>query len=317
MMSWDEHVADYLRLRRQLGFTLAWDEHLLGQFAAHLSAAGIRYLTTTRMIEWASLLREDGGAGASRATSRMMAVRSFAAYMHALDPVHEVPPRGVFSHQPRRSAPYIYTPDQITALLDAAGSLRRFERSRIYPVVFGLLAATGMRVGELLALDADEVDLDTGIITVSRGKSRDPRLVPVHATTTRALSDYAVWRDQRDRVVVDARTPFFTDHRGRRLTRFTTQYAFEHVREIAGLTASGARPRMHDLRHTFAVTTLLGWYRGGVDVAGLLPRLSTYLGHTNPANTYWYLSAIPELLAHAARMLGAAQQDTQEQEARS
>lgn len=303
MTSWDEHVADYLRLRRQLGFSLAWDEHLLSELTTYLDTAGCSLLTTTAMIEWAGLPRPDGGAGASRAVTRMTAVCSFAAYMHALDPAHEVPPRGVFTFQRRRSTPYIYTPDEIRALLDAAGELRRFERWRIYPVVFELLAATGMRVGELLALDADEVDLDTGVITVSRGKSRDPRLVPVHSTALPVLSDYADWRDQRDLVIVEGRTPFFTDHLGRRLTRFTTEYAFGRVREVAGLTADGARPRMHDLRHTFAVTTLLGWYRTGADVAGLLPRLSTYLGHTNPANTYWYLSAIPELLAHAARML--------------
>lgn len=249
MTTWGEHAADYLRLRRQLGFTLAWDEHLLDQFTARLDAAGLQHLTTAVMIEWAGQPRLDGGAGASRAAVRMRAVRSFAAYLHAVDPAHEVPPRGVFSHRARRSTPYIYTSEEITALLDAAGKLRRFERSRIYPVVFGLLAATGMRVGELLALDAEEVDLDAGVITVSRGKSRDPRLVPIHTTTVQALGGYAAWRAQRGLVVTGGRTPFFTDQRGRRLTRFTTEYAFEHVREAAGLTTDGARPRMHDLRH--------------------------------------------------------------------
>ncbi len=308
MIAWEAHVDDYLRLRRQLGFTLVWDEHLLGQFTTHLNAAGARLLTTTAMIDWAGLPRPDGGAGASRAAVRMRAVRSFAAYMHALDPAHEVPPAAVFSHQTQRTTPYIYTPGEITGLLEAAGRLRRYERSRIFPVVFGLLAATGMRVGELLALDADEVDLDAGIITVSRGKSRDPRLVPVHATTAATLTEYAARR--ADRTAQSA--AFFIDHRGRRLSRCNTQYAFERAREAAGLTAGGARPRMHDLRHTFAVTTLLGWYREGADVAGLLPRLSTYLGHSNPANTYWYLTAVPELLAHAARMLNIAQQTTRE-----
>lgn len=312
MTSWDERVADNLRLRRQLGFTLAWDEHLLGQLTAHLNAVGASRLTTAAVIEWAGLSRPDGGAGASRAATRMTAVCSFAAYMHALDPAHEVPPRGVFAFQRRRTTPYIYTPAQITALLDAAGELRRFERARIYPVVFGLLAATGMRVGELLALDADEVDLDDGIITVSRGKSRDPRLIPIHPTVTQELSSYASWRSQRDLVIADGRTPFFTEHLGKRLTRFGAEYAFQRVRETVGLTADGARPRMHDLRHTFAVTTLLRWYREGADVAGLLPRLSTYLGHTNPANTYWYLSAIPELLAHAAHMLDSGQRQAKE-----
>lgn len=308
MTVWEAHVDDYLRLRRQLGFTLAWDEHLLDQFTTHLDTVGAGLLTTAVMIDWAGLPRPDGGAGASRAAARMRAVRSFAAYMHALDPDHEVPPAGVFSHQARRTTPYIYTPDQVAALLEAAAGLRRHERSRIFPVVFGLLAATGMRVGELLGLDADEVDLNAGIITVSRGKSRDPRLVPVHATTTAMLTEYAAWRTDR----MEQSAAFFTDHHGRRLSRCNTQYAFERAREAAGLTAGGARPRMHDLRHTFAVTTLLGWYRTGANVAGLLPRLSTYLGHSNPANTYWYLTAVPELLAHAARMLDPTQQPTRE-----
>jgi integrase len=249
MTNWDGHLADYLRLRRQLGFTLARDEHLLGRFTEHLDAAGTSRLTTAGMVEWAGLPRGDGGAGASRAATRMRAVRSFAAYVNAVDPAHEVPPLGVFSHQARRSTPYIYTPDQITALLEAAAGLRRFDRARIYPVVFGLLAATGMRVGELLALDPDEVDLDAGVITVSRGKSRDPRLVPIHATTTTVLAEYANWRDRRAKAETGDTAAFFTDHRGTRLTWFTTEYAFEHVREVAGLTAGGARPRMHDLRH--------------------------------------------------------------------
>lgn len=307
MTTWDEHVADYLRLRRQLGFTLAWDEHLLGQFTAHLNAAGIEQLTTGVMIDWASQPREGTtGSGSSRAATRMRAVRSFATYLNAVDPAHEVPPAGVFSHQPRRTTPYIYSDGEIAGLLEAAAGLKRYERSRIYPVVFGLLAVTGMRVGEVLALDTDEVDLETGVITVSRGKSRDPRLVPVHESTTLMLTDYAAWRAQRAAAGSEDAAAFFTDHRGKRLTYFTTQYAFERVCEAAGLTVGGAHPRMHDLRHTMAVSTLLGWYRDGLDVAGLLPRLSTYLGHTNPANTYWYLSAIPELLAHAASRLAAA-----------
>lgn len=312
MTVWGTGVADYLRLRRQLGFTLAWDEHLLGQFTVHLDAAGIEHLTTGVMIDWAGQPRPDGGYGASRAATRMRAVRSFAAYLHALDPTHEVPPRGVFSHRASRTTPYIYTPEEVTGLLEAAAGLKRYERSRIFPVVFGLLAATGMRVGELLALDIDEVDLDAGIITVSRGKSRDPRLIPIHATTMAMLVEHAAWRGRRISTEPGDAAAFFPDHRGRRLSRFTTEYAFEHVREMAGLTTGGARPRMHDLRHTFAVTTLLGWYRDGADVAGLLPRLSTYLGHSNPANTYWYLTAVPELLAHAACMLDTAQHRMQE-----
>lgn len=196
MTAWDEHVADYLRLRRQLGFSLAWDEHLLGQLTAHLAAAGAKRLTIEAAIAWAGLLPAGvTKLPATRASTRMTAVRGFAAYLHQIDPAHEVPPRGVFATHVRRARPYIYTPSQIAALLEAAGQLRRFDRDHIYPALFGLLAATGLRVGEALALNIDEADLDAGVLTISRGKSRDPRLVPLHLSTTQALTCYASWRD--------------------------------------------------------------------------------------------------------------------------
>lgn len=235
-------------------------------------------------------------------------MRSFASYMHAIDSVHEVPPRGVFFHRTRRSIPYIYTPAEIAALLDAATNLSWFGRGRIYPAVFGLLASTGLRIGEALGLDIDEADLDAGVLTISRGKSRDPRLVPMHPTTTTALRDYAAWRDHhlhRGDATGDTRA-FFLDITGHRLPYPNVRQAFGRARDAAGLTDAGARPRMHDLRHTFAVNTLLGWYRDGADVAALMPTLSTYLGHTNPSNTYWYFTAVPELLAHAAHRLDIA-----------
>lgn len=311
MTPWEERVGDYLRLRRRLGFKLDWHEHVLGQLAAHLDGVGVEALTVQAAIDWAGLPREDGCvSGRSRVTARMNAVRPFAAYLHAVDPAHEIPPRGVFGHQPRRRRPYIYSEDDIRALLGAAGRLRRYERGRIYPVAFGLLAATGLRVGEALALDLDEVDLDHGVITVTRGKSRDPRLVPVHDTTRAALADYADWRQHLVRPLAGDANAFLLDHAGRRLSYFNTQYAFKKARADAGLADRRPLPRIHDLRHTFAVATLLGWYRDGADAAAMLPRLSTYLGHTNPANTYWYLSAVPELLAHAADRLDPSRSAT-------
>lgn len=309
MRTWDEHVTDYLRLRRQLGFKLAWDEHLLGEFTSHLNAAQIEHLTIETAISWASLPRSGAvEPAASRAPTRLSAVHSFASYMHAINPVHEVIPRGVFSHRTRRTIPYIYTPGEIANLLDAAASLSRFGRDRIYPAVFGLLASTGLRVGEALGLDTDEADLNAGVLTISRGKSRDPRLVPMHPTTTAAMDSYACWRDrhlQRGDAPGDNRA-FFVDVSGHRLPYPNVRHAFRRARDAAGLTATGAKPRIHDLRHTFAVTTLLGWYRNGADIAALMPTLSTYLGHTNPSNTYWYFTAVPELLAHAANRLDIA-----------
>lgn len=310
MTNWDEHVADYLRLRRQLGFSLAWDEHLLGQFTQHLATAGIERLTVEAAIAWAGLLPTGvTEPPVTRASTRLTAIRGFATYLHAIDPVHEVPPRGVFARRVSRATPYIYTAAEIAALIESASRLRRFDRGRIYPVLFGLLAATGLRVGEALMLDIDEADLDAGVLTISRGKSRDPRLVPLHPSTTATLRSYASWRDGQahsQQAVPGDAGAFFTERDRRRLPYINVQYAFEQVREAAGLTTGGAWPRIHDLRHTFAVTTLLGWYRSGADVAAMMPRLSTYLGHTNPADTYWYLSAVPELLAHAASRLDTA-----------
>jgi integrase/recombinase XerD len=308
MTGWDEHVADYLRLRRQLGFTLVWDEHLLGQFTKHLGAAGIEQITVTDAVTWCGLLPEGvTSRPATRASTRLTAVRGFAAYMHALDPVHEVPPRGMFARPVHRRTPHIYTNAEIFALVEAAGHLARGIRAQTYPVLFGLLAATGTRIGEALALNRDEADLKVGVLSVSRGKSRDPRLVPLHETTTAALARYATGRDEHEQKPGASDAPFFTDRNGDRLPYMRVRYAFEQASTAAGLRTEAQRPRMHDLRHTFAVNTLLGWYRDGADVAAKMPLLSTYLGHTDPANTYWYLSAVPELLAHAATRLTDAE----------
>ncbi|MEP6815467.1 MAG: tyrosine-type recombinase/integrase [Marmoricola sp.] len=304
MTGWDEHVADYLRLRRQLGFTLAWDEHLLGQFTEHLDTVGSAAITISDAIDWCGLLPEGVTIRpATRASTRLTAVRGFATYMHALDPIHEVPPRGMFARPVHRRAPRIYAHAEVTSLVEAAGHLARGVRAQTYPALFGLLAATGIRVGEALALDRDEADLTDGVLTITRGKSRDPRLVPLHETTTAALTLYAAWRDERQPKPAGDDAPFFTDQDGDRLAYMNVRHAFEQASAAAGLRDEAQPPRIHGLRHTFAVNTLLGWYRDNADVAAKMPLLSTFLGHTDPANTYWYLSAVPELLAYAANRL--------------
>ena len=312
MTGWDQHIADYLRLRRQLGFTLAWDEHLLGQFTRHLDTANIHAITATEAIVWCGLLPEGvTSRPITRASTRLTAVRGFATYMHALDPVHEVPPRGLFARPVHRGTPHIYTHAEIVSLVEAAGLLARGVRAQTYPVLFGLLAATGIRVGEALALDRGEADLTGGVLTISRGKSRDPRLVPLHETTTAALTGYAAGRDQRNPKAVGDDAPFFTDRDGSRLAYMNVRHAFLQASTAAGLRTEAQSPKIHGLRHTFAVNTLLGWYRDGADVAVRMPLLSTYLGHTDPANTYWYLSAVPELLAYAATRLTDTEQQVE------
>lgn len=306
MTGWMDNVADYLRLRRQLGARLIWHEHLLHQFATHLVACGITVITVTDVIKWCSLLPANVAvAPATRASTRMSAVRGFAVYMHALDAVHEVPPRGIYTGSTHRQAPYIYTAVEITAVIQAARNLVGGSRASTYPVLFALLAATGIRIGEAIALDRDTADLDTGVLLISRGKGRDPRLVPLHQSATTALSQYAQWRDESCRQH-DQGPAFFIDSVGQRLKYATVRDAFVDATTAAGLRTEAQQPRMHDLRHTFAVNALLGWYQGGADVAAKMPALSIYLGHTNPANTYWYISAIPELLVHAATRLDRA-----------
>lgn len=175
MNGWEEHVADYLRLRRQLGAVLAWDEHLLGQYTTYLAAAGRLRITTANAVSWAQAPFDGPGNPVARAARRLMAVRGFATYMHAVDPSHEILPQGIFVHPVHRSAPYIYTSAETAALIEAAGHLGHGTRARTYPTLFGLLAVTGLRVGEALGLNRDDVDLD-------RNTGGQQRQVPSPAT---------------------------------------------------------------------------------------------------------------------------------------
>lgn len=306
---WSGQVADYLRLRRSLGFKLAWDEHLLDRFTADLASRGVAVVTVADAVAW-SLALPDGQfhRPLTRAPVRLTAIRGFATYLHSLNPAHEIPPRDLFQSYKSRPTPYIYTDDQIRALLDACASMRRYGRRDLYPVLFGLIAATGLRLGEALGLGIEEADLDNGILTITRGKSRNPRLVPLHPSTTTVLRDYTerVAPTRRGSPSADdpsGRTRFFTLPGGEPLPPCNVHHAFREVTTRTGLRTETLWPRIHDLRHTFAVNTLLGWYRGGSDVATMMPVLSTYLGHTKPENTYWYLTATPELLALAANRL--------------
>ncbi|KQY56233.1 hypothetical protein ASD66_01160 [Nocardioides sp. Root151] len=311
---WATQVADYLRLRRSLGFKLTWDEHLLNRFTAFLASREICVVTVADAVAWsASLPAGQAHRPLTRASVRLTAIRGFATYLHSLNPAHEIPPKDVFRWCKTRPTPYIYTEEQVQALLGACASMIRYGRSDLYPVLFGLIAATGLRLGEALGIGLDEVDLDQGILTITRGKSRDPRLVPLHPTTTAALRDYAQSvaptrrsgnaRSER----AGGRVRFFTLPGGGPLPPCNVHHAFREVTTRIGVRTETVRPRIHDLRHTFAVNTLLDWYRDGRDVAAMMPVLSTYLGHTKPAITYWYLTATPELLTMAAGRLAISE----------
>jgi integrase/recombinase XerD len=295
-----EAVACYLATRRALGFRLEGTGRLLEQFAAFAEAAGQDTVTTGLALRWATL-----PASRSRAwhAERLSAARGFARWLHALDPQAQVPPAGLLPGSTRRAVPYLYSEADVIALMAAAGRLNPPWKAITMQTLTGLLFATGVRLGEALSLEHGDLDPAAGLLTIRQAKFRKPRQLPLHPSAVTALAGYAARRSRlRPR---PATTAFFVSTTGARLARTTVQETFRRLLREAGIyqRAGGLRPRIHDARHTFAVTTLLGWYRDGGDVQARLPLLSTWLGHADPRNTYWYLSAAPELLALAAQRL--------------
>lgn len=292
-------VEEYLALRRSLGFKLKDDGRQLRRFAQLLADAGGRFITTKNALDWAT---RPAGIIAATAARRLGIVRTFAEFASAHDSRHEVPPGICLPYQTRRRAPYLYSDAEIQDLLRAADTLRTpaFVRSTIRTLV-GLLAVTGMRTGEAIALDHGDLDAQ-GMITIRGAKFGKSRLVPLHPTAHAALRAYV---RERDRAVRQPKAPaFFLSRNGTRLRRQNVSMRFSLMLRRAGLAdRKPRRPRIHDLRHTFAVNTLCDWYRARADVEAQLPLLSTYLGHVSPSSTYWYLTATPELVGLAARRL--------------
>ena len=221
---------------------------------------------------------------------RLMVVRIFARYLQALDPATQVPPIDVLPHAYRRTTPYLYSAQQLADLVGAAGQLRPRLRALTYAAVIGLLASCGLRISEACRLDRDDVDLDEGVLTVRGSKFGKSRIVPVHSTTLGALRIYNGRRDLLCPTPTSA--AFFVNSRGARLDAHNVSHTFTEVLQTAGIAVPPGvrRPRLHDLRHSFTVATLLAWYGDGGDVAARLPLLSTYLGHVDPKSTYWYLT---------------------------
>lgn len=297
-------VDEYLALRRGLGFALRGPGALLRQFAAFLEHEGAPYITRELALRWAT---HPANAQPVTWASRLSTVRRFAQFWSASDPRTEVPPLGLLPHRYGRKPPYIYTEGEIRRLIAVARQLPSATglRPATYATLLGLLAVTGMRISEALALNRDDVNWSEAVLTIRRTKFGKSRLVPVHPSTQRALEQYT---RRRDRVYPKPATEsVFVSERGARLTQWTVRYTFNRLSRRIGLRGPADRrgPRLHDLRHRLAVDTLLRWYRAGVDVERYLPALSTYLGHGHVADTYWYVSAVPELLRLAAARLEA------------
>jgi integrase/recombinase XerD len=296
-------VRGYLALRRAMGFKMEKYGPLLDSLAGYLEGAGLATLTTQAAVEWAMLPQ---GAHPHRWKQRLDAARGFARYLAGSDPAAEVPPAGLLDARPNRHEPYIFTRQEISKLLAAAGQHRWHLPAVTYPALFGLIASTGMRLSEAIRLDDADTDLDGAMISIRDSKYGKSRRIPIDATVTAALRDYL----QRRRALhpAPAAPALFISARGTRLIGHLANAEFRRITAVTGTGANAVNPpRIHDMRHSFAVRTLAGWYRDGGDVAARMPLLSAYLGHVSPVSTYWYLHGVPELLTLAAQRLESTQ----------
>ena len=288
------HLDKYLKLRRQLGYKLRVTGILLRNFVRFAEEEGASFITTKMALRWAT----QPNLKPVQRGNRLGMVRRFAEYVSALDARTEVPAQKLLPCQFHRRPPYLYREEDVLQLIDAARHIDPTHelKGATHGTLFGLLAVTGVRVGEALALDREDVDLKRNLLTIRRGKGNKSRLVPLHFSTGQALQQYASLRDKIYPQPLSS--SFFVSEKGTRLLHCTVHRWFLLVACQIGLRKPGDRrgPRLHDLRHYFAIRTLLNWYRSNADAEAHLPELATYLGHVHVSDSYWYLSATPELL---------------------
>ena len=303
-------VDAYLSFRRSLGFLLRSEGVMLRQFAIYVDATGHHGPLTTELApQWARATTSTDQLYWAR---RLEVVRCFARHLATTEPGTEIPPRGLLGPAHRRNRPHIFSDAELAALMVATSQLSPSDglRPHTYRTLIGLLATAGLRISEALHLDRTDVDLVRGRLTVRETKFRKTRWVPLHPTATAALRSYAEFRDrampkpQNDR--------FFVNQRGLGLPYSTVQTVFSKLCNSLGIVGTGRRrrPHLHDLRHTFACRRIEMWTEAGIDLAHAVASLSVYLGHAKVTDTYWYLTATPELLAQAATRFEAFTQPT-------
>ena len=296
-------VQEYLTLRRSLGFKLRDAGKLLQAYVRFMEEQRAPYITTKLALAWA---QQASAVQPAEWARRLSVVRIFARHRSATDPRTQIPPEGLLPYRPKRARPYLYSPQEIRCFLRAALSLpaRGGLRPWTYHCLFGLLSVTGMRIGEARNLELQDVDLRTGVLTIRSGKFGKSRLIPLHASTRRVLADYLA-RRARKWAALPVSSYVFLSNWGNQLDGgeiHRTFYALSRQIGLRGRSDSHG-PRLHDMRHRFAVMALLRWYRSGKDVERKLPYLSAYLGHVHVSDTYWYLSAWPELMREAMSRL--------------
>lgn len=311
MNSLHEALKQYIAVRRALGSKLQEPAMTLVRFVDLLEREGAEFITTELALRWA---QESKGVQRATWARRLSMVRGFAAWMSAFDPRTEIPPRRLLDVRHRRPKPHIYTDQEVEQLMAEAARLSSPKglRKLTYVTLIGLLAATGLRPGEALALDVPDVDLQTGILRIRQTKFGKSRFVPLEDSTRMALARYTAGRD--DLFPRYQNAAFFISERGIRLNHYTARQTFAEISCAIGLrppmegTRIGRGPRLQDFRHTFATRKLVDWYQAGLDVAREMPKLTAYLGHVNVANTYWYIEAVPELLQLATEYCVARRQ---------
>jgi len=293
----------YLGLRRHLGFTLHDAGVALPDFVTFLARQGSKVITTQLALTWA---QQPATAQPATWARRLSFVRGFARYRSATDPRTEIPAPTLLPHRAPRARPYVCSAEEMRQVLQATRAWSGWSKLRpwTYYCLFGLLSVSGLRLGEARNLQLADVDLRAGVLTIRGAKFGKSRLVPIHPSTRQVLAQ-SLGRRRRHRAGRATSSYVFVTERGNRLDISDIRKTFYAVCQQTGLRAPGARrgPRLHDLRHRFAVLTLLRWYRGGHDAERLLPVLSTYLGHVNVSDTYWYLTAWPELMREARHRL--------------
>jgi integrase/recombinase XerD len=295
-------IADYLALRRSLGFKLrATAAHLI-DFASFLEQKAAPYITTALALEWAMQQVDHQPCTWAQ---RLGFVRVFARHWSATDPRTEIPPAGLLPFRGHRARPYLYTEQEVQSLLAAAKHLSPSSGLRpwTYHCLFGLLAVSGLRISEAIKLDRQDVDFNQGLLTIRQTKFNKSRLIPLHVSTRDVLAEYA---QRRDRLIpTQSSLCFLLNDHGRCLESSNVRRTFYALSRQIGLRGAvdHTGPRLHDFRHRFALKTLIHWYRTGEDIERRLPVLSTFLGHSHAADTYWYLSIHPELMGLATKRL--------------
>ena len=299
MTTLTNRLVQYLDYRRRFGYRRTGTAAaVLRRFTAFADDLGTESITTALFLEWRKQCESPTDVTWGCNLSH---VRGFAKWLHGVDPRTEVPSADLIRRCHRRPRPYIYTEEELARIVEHAAQLpsKRGLNAWTFSTLFGLIAVTGLRLGEALGLNEADVDLGEAVLTVTRTKNGEFRLLPIAHSTSERLDAY---RCVRDRILGSGAQPFFLNEQGRRPSANYVQAVFARIGMAIGVRDAdptgkrGRGPRIHDLRHSMAVRTITAWYRQGLDPNREMIKLTTYLGHKHPSHTYWYMEAVPELM---------------------